>query len=183
MIRKKRRKKQYTRERIVANFRIRYPEVRVLTEKGDVVGIMPTREALYKAQQEEKDLVLITAKAKPPVVKIIELSKYKYQAKQKKAKDRKKNRKQDLKELRFSIFMGDNDLQSRIKKIKKFLEKGDKVKLTLLFKGRQIMKKDLAYNLFAKIFEETKELAEIEIEPKIIGKKMIAQISPIKKSS
>ncbi len=171
------RKKDY----ITYNNRIRFPKVRVLDEKGESIGVMPTQQALNKAREEDKDLVLITDQAKPPVVKIIELSKYKYQQQRKQAKARKKNRTQDLKEIRLTMFMGEGDLQSRKKKIKQFLTDGDKVRLSLQFKGREITKKEFAYELFSKVINEIVEekLGTLEIEPKIMGRKIIAQLTPV----
>ncbi len=166
---------------IQANYRIRVPEVRVLSETGEMIGVMPTQEAIAKATEQEKDLVLVTEKANPPIAKIIELSKFKYQQQQKAAKQRKSNKTLDIKELRYTIFIGEADFQSRLKRIFEFLTKGHKVRLTLNFKGRQITKKELAYELFAKIFAATAEVAQVEIEPKILGKKMIAQITPLTK--
>ncbi len=168
------------RNRITSNRYIRFPQVRVLNEQGDMIGVMSSREALSQAKQQKKDLVLITEKAKPPVVKIIELSKYKYQQQQEKAKARKKNRAQDIKEVRFTMFMGEGDLNSRKSRVKRFLNDGDKVRLNLMFKGRQITKKEFAYELFSKVIKEMteEELAKVEMEPKIVGRKMIAQLTP-----
>lgn len=141
---------------------------------------MNSREAYVKAKKQDKDLVLITDKAKPPVVKIIELSKYKYQQQQKKAKQRKNERSQDLKEVRFTMFMGDGDLKARTNRVNRFLKDNDKVRLSLRFKGREITKKKFAYELFADVINQAqeKELGKIEIEPKIVGRKMIAQLTP-----
>jgi translation initiation factor IF-3 len=175
------RKKHYRGKRkefIKANHHIRYPKVRVLTEKGDTIGIMSSAEALKKAQEAENDLVLVTDQAKPPVVKIIELSKYKYQLQQKQSANRKSARTQELKELRFSPFMAEGDFESRMKRVVEFLEDGDKVRLSLLFKGRQITKKEFGFELFDKIIERTKEIAIVEMEPKMMGRKLIAQLSP-----
>lgn len=182
MIRRKYKKRKPNQNRIIANNFIRFARVRVLSEHGESVGIMPVRQALYQAMSQDKDLVLITDKADPPVVKIIELSKYKYQLKRKESKARRANKDQKLKELRFSMFMGEADFETRFKKVMNFLERGDKVRLTLQIKrGRQMSKKDIAYETFAKIFDRTKELAEVEIEPKIVGSKLIAQLSPVGK--
>lgn len=169
------------RNRIVANNRIRYPEVRVLDEKGNMIDIMSSKQAYFKAKNQDKDLVLITDKAKPPVVKIIDLNKFKYQQQQKQAKARKNNRSQDLKEVRLTMFMGEGDLKSRINMIQRFLKDGDKVRLSLQFRGRQITKKEFAYELFNKVIEQMQkeELGKIEIKPKIQGRKMIAQLTPI----
>jgi translation initiation factor IF-3 len=169
------------REYFVANHKINFPQVRVLNDQGEMVGVMSSREALGKAQEQEKDLVLITQEASPPVVKIIELSKHKYQQQRKKAKARKKNRAQDIKEIRFTMFMGEGDIEIRKRKIKDFLEEGQKVRLSLMFKGRQISKKEFAYELFGKVINEMveAELAKLEMEPKITGRKLIAQITPV----
>jgi translation initiation factor IF-3 len=168
------------REYIVANHRIRFPEVRVLDDQGKMVGVMSSREAMDLAQKEGKDLVLITKEAKPPVTKIIELSKYKYQQQQKRAKERKKSRAQEIKEVRFKMFMGQNDIDVRKKRVREFLKEGDKVRMTLEFRGRQISKKDFAYELFAEVINEVQEeeLGKIEIQPKINGRKLIAQLTP-----
>jgi len=168
-------KKYYT-----INERIQAQEVRVLSEFGDMIGVMSKTEALEKAREADKDLVLINDSAKPVIVKIIDLAKYKYQEQQKKAKSRKKAKSQDIKEVRFTPFMGEGDFESRLKKVKTFLEKGDKVRLSLMFKGRAITKKEFGFNSFDKIFEATSEIGTVEMKPKLMGKKLIAQIMPAK---
>ena len=178
MRRKPFKKRQPERIFIKANHQVRYPEVRVLDESGELVGVMPSRDAFFKAQEQGKDLVLITEKSQPPVVKIIDLAKHKYQLKQKQAKARKKSRKQDLKEIRFSPFIGEGDYESRLKKITDFLKRGDKVRLQLQFKGREITKKEFGYEIFTNVIKATEELAIVEIEPKMIGKNLMAQLSP-----
>jgi len=180
MIRKKPTRIHKPSIRVTANQQIRFPEVRVLDNKGEMVGVMSSREAFELAQQQEKDLVLVTEKAKPPVVKIIELAKFKYQQQQKESQQRKAGKKQDIKEVRFTPFMGAGDFESRLKKVKDFLEKGDKVRLSLMFKGRAITKKEFGFDIFNKIFDQTSELGKIEIEPKMLGKKLIAQLMPLK---
>jgi translation initiation factor IF-3 len=183
VIRRKRHKKKFIRREFVeTNHHIRFPEVRVLTEHGEMVGLMPTGEALEKARLQEKDLVLVTKNANPPIVKIIDLAKYRYQLQQKKAEGRKKAKTQDLKEVRFTPFMGEGDFQSRLNKVKKFLEKGDKVRLSLQFKGRAITKKQFGFEMFDKIFEQTAEIGQAEIKSKMVGKKLIAQLMPVKKT-
>lgn len=166
------------RDYIKANHHIRFPQVRVLTERGETVGVMSSQEALEQAQAADKDLVLITEQAQPPVVKIIELSKHKYQMQQKASENRKSARTQELKEVRFSPFMAEGDFEARLKKVINFLERGDKVRLNLLFKGRQITKKEFGFDLFADIIKRTEEIANVEMEPKMMGRKLIAQLSP-----
>lgn len=171
------------RVRVVANHQIRFPQVRVLDEFGEVVGIMSSQDAQNRARDAAKDLVLVTEHAEVPIVKIIAISKFRYQLQQKQAESRKKSRAQDTKEIRFrSPYIGEGDLQVRLKKITEFLKKGDKVRLTLEFKGRDITKQDLARNLFKRIFQEIEEIGSIEIEPRMMGKKLFAQVMPGKKA-
>jgi translation initiation factor IF-3 len=168
-------------DHVIANHRIRFPEVRVLDEHGEFVGVMPSRDAQFRAQEAGKDLVLVTEKAQPPVVKIIDLAKFKYQQQQKEAEGRKKSRKQDIKGVRFSPFMGDNDFESRLKKTIGFLEKGDKVRLMLQFKGRAITKKEFGFDIITRVIEATAEISQVEIAPKLMGKQLMAQLTPVKK--
>jgi translation initiation factor IF-3 len=157
------------------------PEVRVLSERGEMLGVMQTRDAFAKAQDEGKDLVLVTEKSTPPIAKIIDLAKYKYQLQQKQAEGRKKARSQETKEVRITPFIGEGDYQTKLRKIIDFLEDGDKVRITMEFKGRLITKKEFGEEIFARIFTETNEIASIEINPQMIGKKIMAQLMPSKK--
>ena len=138
MIRKKPFQRPQPQFRITANFNIRVPELRVLTDIGEMIGVMTTQEALERARAEGKDLVMVTETAKPPIAKIIDLAKYRYQLQQKIAEGRKKSKAQDIKEVRLSPFIGEGDFQTRLKRVMEFLKKGDKVRLTLEFKGRSI---------------------------------------------
>lgn len=167
---------------VKANHAIRVPQVRVLSEHGEMIGVMTTGEAMSRAQAEEKDLVMVTEKADPPIVKIIDLAKFKYQLQQKQAEGRKKARTQKTKEIVFTPFIGEADFQTRLKRIFEFLERGDKVRLTVDFKsGRQATKKEFGFETLQKVFDATAELAVIEIKPQAMGKKIMAQIMPIKK--
>lgn len=166
---------------VTANHQIRVPEVRVLSEQGEMIGVMSTREALDKAREVEKDLILINDKAQPPVAKIIDISKYKYQQQQKDAESRKKAKAQDTKEVRFTPFMGEGDYQSRLNKVIDFLKDGDKVRLSLQFKGRLITKKEFGYEMFKKVISATEDIASVEIQPKLMGSKLLAQLQPVSK--
>ncbi|MBP7774860.1 translation initiation factor IF-3 [Candidatus Woesebacteria bacterium] len=181
MIRKRLIKQKDDRIWVTANHHITVAEVRVLSEHGEMVGVMPTREALEKAQAVQKDLILVNEQARPPVAKIIELSKYKYQLQQKQAESRKKSKAQDTKEIRLTPFIGEGDLEARLNKIIDFLKRGDKVRLSLQFKGRQITKKEFGYDIFKRVFAATEEYAAVELEPRLMGNKLLAQLMPIKK--
>lgn len=166
---------------VVANHNIRHDTLRVMGENGTQLGVMSKNEALVAAQNAEKDLVLVTDKADPPIAKIIDLSKYKYQLSQQKAQDRKNSHAQDIKEMRLTPFIDDNDLNSKVKKIEGFLKKGHKVRLTMEFRGRSITKKDLGEEVFSRVVETVKELSTVELPAKMMGKKMMMQLMPIKK--
>lgn len=181
MIRRKPFQRTQPQARVTANHLIQVPEVRVLSELGEMIGVMSTRDAMQKAREQEKDLILVTESAQPPIAKIISISKYRYQLQQKKAEGRKKSKTQEIKEVRLTPFMGEGDLQTRLRRVIEFLNKGDKVRLTLEFKGRSITKQEFGREQFNKVFAQTADLATVEIMPKLLGKKMMAQLMPIKK--
>lgn len=160
---------------------IRVPEVRVLSDHGDMLGLMPTSQAIQQARDEDKDLVLVTEKANPPIAKIIELAKYKYQLQQKQAESRKKARSQETKEVRLTPFMGEGDYQTRLKKIREFLIRGDKVRLSMEFRGRLITKREFGDEMLNRVFAGTEDIAVVEIKPQMLGKKIMAQLMPAKK--
>jgi translation initiation factor IF-3 len=181
MIRRKPFQRTQPQPRVTANHLIQVPEVRVLTELGEMIGVMPTRDAIQKAREQDKDLILVTENAQPPIAKIIAMSKYRYQLQQKKAEGRKKSKVQEIKEIRFTPFMGEGDFQTRLRRVVEFLNRGDKVRLTLEFKGRTITKQEFGREQFDRVFAATAEIATVEIMPKLLGKKMMAQLMPIKK--
>lgn len=166
---------------IVANGRIRQPQLRVIDDQNTMLGTMATSEAMRLAYSKEMDLVLINDQQSPPIAKIIELNKYKYQLQQKEAASRKKSKAQAIKELRLTPFMSDGDFGARVKRIEEFLKKGHKVRLTLQYKGRQITKKEFGENMIAKAIEAVSDAAVLEIEPKMIGRKLMAQLMPKRK--
>ncbi len=172
------RRGHHGRSKYTVNNQIRAKEVRVIDENGDQIDIMDKSDAIAFAKDQEKDLVLITAQAKPPVAKVIELSKYKYRQQQKEAKQRKKQRTQEIKQVQLTPFMSDNDFQVRLKRITRFLEKGHKVRLDMLFRGRQITKKEFGFEMFQDVIDATEDIAEVEMEPKMQGKKLLAQLTP-----
>ncbi len=172
-----------TRISVIANHRIRANQVRALNEYGEMVGVMSLQEAMDKARDIEKDVVLINESQDPPIVQIIDIAKYKYKQQQKQAEGRKKAKAQDTKEVRFTPFMSDGDFQSRLKKVIGFLEKGDKVRLSLQFKGRAITKKEFGYDMFHRVITATQEVGSVEIEPKMMGNKLMAQLMPAKNTN
>lgn len=183
MIRKRPTKLKQQKIWVTANHQIRAVEVRVLNDRGEMVGVMPTRDALEKAREAGKDLVLINPNSDPQVAKIIDISKYKYQVQQKEAESRKRAKAQDTKEIRFTPFMGAGDFESRLNKVIGFLKDGDKVKLSLQFRGREITKKEFGYDMFKRVIAATEEYAAVESTPRLLGNKLLAQLMPVKKTA
>lgn len=148
------------------NQEIRSPEVRVIDNKGEQVGVMNTKEALQLAKSRELDLVEVAPGAKPPVCKILDYNKYKYQQK----KREKKQKRSDLKELRFTTQIQDHDLDTKIRRMRVFLEQGHKVRITIIFRGREIVHRDRGQVLVARIVESMGGLAKIDENAKSRGR-------------
>jgi translation initiation factor IF-3 len=158
------------------------PELRVIGVDEKQIGVMSRDEALFKAQQLKLDLVLITEKAKPPIARIIDFNKFKYQVSQKEKQGKKKDKSADQKEVRFTPFIAQNDFETRIGKIKDFLAAGHKVKLTVKFTGRQITRKDFGDEILKKAVQALIESGTQESQPKMQGKLLWTIISPLKKA-
>ena len=154
--------------------------MRVIDEAGAQIGVMTKAEALKRAQEMDLDLVLVAPSAKPAVAKIIDFSKFQFQQEKKEQTSKKKNKSQELKELRLTPFMADNDLNVRLKRAKKFLKEGDKVRLVVYFKGRQITKKQFGYDILQQCKEALAEFGEPETEAKLRGKNLEVVFKPIK---
>lgn len=163
------------------NEQIRPGEVRVIDSFGEQVGVYSRDEALSLARQQDKDLILVTAQANPPVVKIIEASKHKYQQEQRQQEVRKASKGTEIKELRLSPFIAAGDLESRTKRVREFLEDGHKVRLMLRFKGREITKKEFGHDVMDKLYQGVADIAQKETEPKLNGKMLMMQLMPAKK--
>lgn len=159
------------------NFQIRASEVRVLDEKGAMVGILPIKEALQKAEELELDLVEVAPLAKPPVVKIIDYSKFLYQLKKKKQEEKKGTKSSETKQIRFGPFIGEHDLDIKLRRAKEFLEDGDKVKFLVRFKGRQMGHTEIGREKLTLAVEKLGELAKIEREAKMEGRQMTMTVT------
>lgn len=163
------------------NRQIRFPTIRLIDEESRQIGVMPIAEALEKAESTGLDLVEIAPKAKPPVVKLIDFSKFKYQEAKKQKAEKKGNKGGDLKEIQMTPFIGPGDYQTRLKRATKFLGTGNKIKLSIKFLGRQITRKEFGYSLLERFQNDLSELAASEGEPKLIGKRLILTLTPKKK--
>lgn len=160
---------------------IQAPSLRVLDEKGVQLGVMSRDEALFRARQAGLDLVEVAPEAKPPVCKIIDFKKFKYQEDKKQKAGQKKAKASETKEIRFTPFIAKNDFDIRLKRAREFLGEGDKVRLTVKFMGRQITKKQFGYELLNKALTNLKDLAVVEVEPKWQGRLLMMVLKPIKK--
>ena len=162
-----------------SNNRINSPEVQVIASNGENLGILNTNEAIMMAKEEGLDLIEIAPNAKPPVCKIIDMGKYKYDAQKKANKAKKKQKKIELKEIKLRPVTETHDYQFKIKNAQKFISKGDKVKFTIRFKGRELQHSHLGNELMNKIKEDMQDIGKVELHPKFDGKQMIMVIQPL----
>ena len=161
-----------------ANERIRALDVQVISSSGSNLGTLPLKKAIEAAKEEGLDLIEISPNANPPVCKIMDMGKYKYDL-QKKANNAKKKQKiVSLKELKLRPGTEIHDYNFKIKNAKKFLTKGDKVKFTVKFKGREMQFTQQGRDLMDRIIEDTKDLGKVELSPKFEGRQMIMIIQP-----
>ena len=162
-----------------ANNRINSPEVQVIASNGENLGIINTNKAISMAKEEGLDLIEIAPNAKPPVCKIIDMGKYKYEAQKKANKAKKRQKKIELKEIKLRPVTETHDYNFKLKNALKFLSKGDKVKFTIRFKGRELQHSNLGHDLMNKIQEDIKLAGKVEMNPKVDGRQMIMVIQPL----
>ncbi len=166
-----------TNERIFAS------TVRVLDGEGKQIGVLSKQEALTMARDQELDLVEVAAKADPPVVKIIDFKKFLYQESKKKQEEKRKAKVSETKEVRLSPFISDNDLQVMVRRGKEFLEDGDKVRLVLKFKGRQIVHPEFGKDILAKTIIALADVSKVDREAHFEGRQLVALLSPERKKN
>ncbi|MFC2431145.1 MAG: translation initiation factor IF-3 [Candidatus Saccharimonas sp.] len=154
------------------NNAIRSNELRVIGADGKQLGVMSLREALDIAQKAGVDLVEISPKANPPVAKIVDWGKYQYQKMKEQQKARRNNKANELKQMRFGLKIGSNDLEIKLRKIRAFLSDGHKVKILIFFRGREIAHKNLGYDLIDKMMEQLKDEATLEQKPTMAGRNL-----------
>ena len=162
-----------------ANNRITSREVQVITSNGENLGIIDTNKAILMAKEENLDLIEIAPNAKPPVCKIIDMGKYKYDAQKKANKAKKKQKKIEVKEIKLRPVTETHDYQFKIKNAQKFISKGDKVKFTIRFKGRELQHSHLGQELMDKIKVDMQEVGKVELDPRFDGKQIIMVIQPL----
>ena len=162
-----------------SNHRITSPEVQVITSGGENLGVLSLNEAIAKAKDEGLDLIELAPNTKPPVCKIMDMGKFKYDQQKKANKAKKKQKKIELKEIKLRPVTEIHDYNFKIKNAQKFLSKGDKVKFTIKFRGRELRHSHLGDELMEKIKQDMQEIGRVELQPKFDGKQMIMVIQPL----
>jgi translation initiation factor IF-3 len=155
-------------------------EVRLVDEDGGMVGVVPIREALERADEAGLDLVEVSPTASPPVCKILDYGKFKYESQKKAAQARKRQRVIEVKEIKMRPGIDDNDYGIKMKKVREFLDEGDKVKVTMRFRGREMAHQEIAVGILNKVREQMADLAKVEQFPKLEGRQMVMVMAPLK---
>ena len=161
-----------------ANERIRALDVQVIGSDGGNIGAMPLNKAIELAKQEGLDLIEISPNANPPVCKIMDMGKYKYDLQKKANQAKKKQKTIAIKEIKLRPNIDVHDYQVKMRSVQKFLSEGDKVKVTLRFRGREMAHQDRGASLLQKVKEEIDQIAKVEMEPKFEGRQMIMVLAP-----
>lgn len=169
-----------TRDLPTINERIRFPKIRVIDSDNSQLGIMTPREALQLAEEKELDLVLVTDKADPPVCRIIDYGKFKFEQEKKAKEAKKKQHTVEVKEVKMRYKIEKHDYDVRLNQAKRFLKDGDKVKATVMFRGREIQHSDMARDLLARLANDLQEYAEVQQYPKQEGRNMMMLLAPKK---
>ena len=162
----------------MVNEGIRARELRLISDNGDQLGVKTKQEALKMAEDANLDLVLVAPKAKPPVAKIMDYGKYRFELQKKQREARKKQKVVNIKEVRLSPTIDTNDFNTKMKNPRKFLSKGDKVKVSIRFKGRAITHKDIGRDVLNRFAEATEDVATVESKAKMDGRSMFLMLAP-----
>jgi translation initiation factor IF-3 len=160
------------------NNQIRSPQVRLIDENGEQVGVVSVRDAIQRAEAAGLDLVEISPNAEPPVCKILDYGKYKYEMQKKAAEARKKQKIVDTKEIKFRPTIDTHDYEVKLRNAKRFLEEGDKIKVTMRFRGREMSHQDLGMTVLKKMKEDLASVSKVEMEPRLEGRQMIMILIP-----
>ena len=167
----------------LTNERIRAKQVRVVGPDGKQLGIMDTREALRLAQEMDLDLVLVGPNADPPVARIMDYSKWRYEQQMAEKEARKKAKRTEVKSIKFRVKIDEHDYQTKLGHIKRFLQEGHKVKVTIMFRGREVAHPELGERILNRVTEDLKELAVVEMKPEMLGRDMNMLLAPVKVSA
>lgn len=173
-------KRRTARDLPQINERIRFPEIRVIDSDGSQLGIITPAEALRVAEEKELDLVLVSETASPPVCRIMDYGKYKFEQEKKAREAKKKQHTADIKEVKMRYKIDEHDYNVRVNQAQRFLKAGDKVKATITFRGREIQHSNLAEELLSRMAKDLQDVAEVQQAPKKEGRNMMMMLSPKK---
>ncbi|MEX2523460.1 MAG: translation initiation factor IF-3 [Gammaproteobacteria bacterium] len=162
------------------NEEITSPEIRLIGKDGEQIGVMPVAKALEIAEEAELDLVEIVPNAEPPVCRVMDFGKFQFDQSKKKQAAKKKQKQIQIKEVKFRPGTDEGDYQIKMRNIFRFLEHGDKVKVTLRFRGREMAHQELGAQMLARVEEDVTEIAQVEQQPKMEGRQMVMVITPRK---
>ena len=157
---------------------IQSPKVRVIDHEGENLGVMYTREAMEQAQELGLDLVEVSPNADPPVAKFLDVGKFKYEAQKKANLARKSQKTQEIKEIKMRPNIDDHDYDTKMKKVLEFIDEGDKVKITLRFRGRELSHGQLGMILLQRVQADVAETAKVEAYPRMEGRQMLMVLAP-----
>jgi len=160
------------------NLMITSDKVRVIDEEGENLGVMYTREAIEQAAEVGLDLVEVSPNADPPVCKFLDVGKYRYEAQKKANLQRKSQKTQEIKEIKMRPNIDDHDYETKMRNVVRFLGEGDKVKLTLRFRGRELSHQQLGMNLLRRVQDDVAEIAKVEAFPRMEGRQMLMVLAP-----
>ncbi|MEN8236486.1 MAG: translation initiation factor IF-3 [Pseudomonadota bacterium] len=160
------------------NKQITSPKVRLIDEKGDNIGVVTSQKALERARAADLDLIEISPNVDPPVCKISDYGRYKYEMQKKQSEARKKQKVTDVKEVKIRPVTEEHDYQVKLRNMQRFIGHGDKVKVTMRFRGRELSHKELGVNLMKRICADLEEIAKVDAPAKLEGRQMIMVLSP-----
>lgn len=161
------------------NDQIRVRQVRLIEADGNQVGIVDTRDALRQAREEDLDLVLVGERAQPPVARLMDYGKYRFELQQEEKEARKRSRQQEMKAIKFRIKIGDHDYNTKVNHVRRFLKGGHKVKVTIMFRGRERTHPELGQELLNRVAQDVSDIAAVDQPPLIAGMDMNMTVRPM----
>ncbi len=169
-------RKTSSRSFVRVNLKIRVPQVRCVGSNGEMLGVMKTSDAMRLASAAGQDLVEISPNAEPPVCRIMDFGQYRYQESIKRKQTRKQQVNRQVKEIKFHANVAEHDFQTKVNHIRKFLEKGHKVKVSLMFRGRENAHRELGFEVINKVIVECEDIAVVDSPPRLMGRNIICML-------
>ena len=160
------------------NEQIRMRQVRLIAADGEQVGIVDTRDALQRARDEELDLVLVGEQASPPVAKLLDYGKYRYEMQQQEKEARKRSRQQEMKAIKFRVKIEDHDYETKVRHVRRFLEGGHKVRVVIMFRGRERTHPELGQEILNRVAQDVSEISVVDMAPSLAGMDMNMVLRP-----